>query len=239
LSTSFDLVIFDCDGVLVDSERVANEVFARVLDEVCGLTFTLDDMFDTFVGHSRLQCLQKIEALIGEPPPPELDLRYQRDINDALEKTVQAIDGIDKVLDALSLPYCVASSGSHEKMRMTLGKTGLMRFFDGNIYSTSDVERGKPHPDIYLHAARSMGVTRHRRGRGRHARLRFRRTDAGPPPAGQRRPPRLQTHARSPRPHHHPQLTSSRRKPGSRFTRIHSTALDSGLRRNDGVQGIL
>jgi HAD superfamily hydrolase (TIGR01509 family) len=159
LSTSFDLVIFDCDGVLVDSERVANEVFARVLDEVCGLTFTLDDMFDTFVGHSRLQCLQKIEALIGEPPPPELDLRYQRDINDALEKTVQAIDGIDKVLDALSLPYCVASSGSHEKMRMTLGKTGLMRFFDGNIYSTSDVERGKPHPDIYLHAARSMGVT--------------------------------------------------------------------------------
>jgi len=159
LSQSFDLIIFDCDGVLVDSERVANEVFARVLDEVCGLKFTLDDMFDTFVGHSRLQCLHKIEAIIGEPPPPELDLRYQRDINDALEKTVQAIDGIDSVLDALSLPYCVASSGSHEKMRMTLGKTGLMRFFEGNIFSTSEVERGKPHPDIYLHAARTMGIT--------------------------------------------------------------------------------
>lgn len=158
-SKSFDLIIFDCDGVLVDSERVANEVFARVLDEVCGLTFTLDDMFDTFVGHSRLQCLQKIEAIIGEPPPPELDLRYQRDINDALQKTVQAIDGIDNVLDTLSLPYCVASSGSHDKMRMTLGKTGLMRFFEGNIFSTSEVERGKPHPDIYLHAARTMGVT--------------------------------------------------------------------------------
>jgi HAD superfamily hydrolase (TIGR01509 family) len=159
LAQSFDLVIFDCDGVLVDSERVANEVFARVLDEVCGLTFTLEDMFDTFIGHSRLQCLQKIEDMIGEPPPPELDQRYQRDINDALEKTVQAIDGIDKVLGALSLPYCVASSGSHDKMRMTLGKTGLMRFFDGNIFSTSEVDRGKPHPDIYLHAARTMGVT--------------------------------------------------------------------------------
>jgi len=159
LSQSFDLIIFDCDGVLVDSERVANEVFARVLDEVCGLQFTLDDMFDTFVGHSRAQCLQKVEQIIGEAPPAELDLRYQRDINDALEKTVQAIDGIDSVLDALPLPYCVASSGSHDKMRMTLGKTGLMRFFDGNIFSTSDVERGKPHPDIYLHAARSMGVT--------------------------------------------------------------------------------
>ena len=154
----FDLIIFDCDGVLVDSERVANEVFAGVLDEVCGLQFTLDDMFDTFVGHSRAQCLQKIEAMIGEPPPPELDLRYQRDIDDALKKTVQAIDGIETALETLSLPYCVASSGSHDKMKMTLGKTDLMRFFEGNIFSTSDVERGKPHPDIYLHAARSMGA---------------------------------------------------------------------------------
>ena len=158
MSQSFDLIIFDCDGVLVDSERVANEVFAQVLDEVCGLKFTLDDMFDTFVGHSRAQCLQKIEAMIGEPPPAELDLRYQRDIDNALKKTVQAIDGIESVLQQLSLPYCVASSGSHDKMKMTLGKTGLMRFFEGNIFSTSDVERGKPHPDIYLHAARTMGV---------------------------------------------------------------------------------
>ena len=158
MSQSFDLIIFDCDGVLVDSERVANEVFAQVLDEVCGLKFTLDDMFDTFVGHSRAQCLQKIEAMIGEPPPPELDLRYQRDIDAALKKTVQAIDGIESALQKLSLPYCVASSGSHDKMKMTLGKTGLMRFFEGNIFSTSDVERGKPHPDIYLHAARTMGV---------------------------------------------------------------------------------
>lgn len=156
-SKSFDLIIFDCDGVLVDSERVANEVFARVLDEVCGLQFSLDDMFDTFVGHSRAQCLQKVEAMIGEPAPPELDLRYQRDINDALQQTVQAIDGIETVLETLALPYCVASSGSHDKMKMTLGKTGLMRFVEGNVFSTSDVERGKPHPDIYLHAARSMG----------------------------------------------------------------------------------
>lgn len=158
MGSAFDLVIFDCDGVLVDSERVANEVFARVLDEVCGLQFTLEDMFDTFVGHSRAQCLQKIESMIGEAPPPELDLRYQRDINAALVRSVQAIDGIESVLEQLQLPCCVASSGSHEKMRMTLGKTGLLRFFEGNIFSTSDVERGKPHPDIYLHAARSMGV---------------------------------------------------------------------------------
>ena len=159
MSANFDLVIFDCDGVLVDSERVANEVFARVLEEVCGLEFTLEDMFDTFVGHSRLQCLQKIEAIIGEPPPAELDRRYQQDINQALAASVAAIDGIEDVLEQLELPSCVASSGSHEKMRMTLGKTGLIDFFRGNIFSTSEVERGKPHPDIYLHAAERMGVT--------------------------------------------------------------------------------
>jgi len=158
LNPELDLVIFDCDGVLVDSERVANEVFARVLEEVCGLQFTLDDMFDTFVGHSRLQCLQKIEAMIGESPPAELDRRYQQDINQALASSVEAIDGIKIVLDRLSLPYCVASSGSHDKMQMTLGKTGLIDFFEGNIFSTSEVERGKPHPDIYLHAAATMGA---------------------------------------------------------------------------------
>jgi len=157
LSDPFALVIFDCDGVLVNSEKVANEVFAEVLLQVCGLEFTLEDMFDTFVGHSRLQCLQKIEAILGEPPPAELDQRYQEDINLALKDSVAAIEGIESVLRELALPYCVASSGSHDKMKLTLGKTGLIDFFDGNIFSTSEVERGKPHPDIYLHAAAAMG----------------------------------------------------------------------------------
>ena len=154
-----ELVLFDCDGVLVDSERVANEVFARVLDEVCGLQFSLEEMFETFVGRSRQQCLQKVEDLTGKAPPPELDRRYRQDINAALEETVRAVDGIEAVLEGLSVPYCVASSGSHDKMRMTLGRTGLDRFFDSNVFSTSEVENGKPHPDIYLHAARLMGIT--------------------------------------------------------------------------------
>jgi HAD superfamily hydrolase (TIGR01509 family) len=157
LSRSFDLVIFDCDGVLVNSEQVANEVFAKVLLQVCGLKFTLEEMFDTFVGHSRAQCLAKVEAMLGEPPPPELDRRYQDDINLALENSVAAIEGIEVVLNNLSIPSCVASSGSHDKMKLTLGKTGLIHLFEGNIFSTSDVERGKPHPDIYLHAATVMG----------------------------------------------------------------------------------
>lgn len=157
MSGPFDLVIFDCDGVLVNSEQVANEVFAKVLLQVCGLKFTLEEMFDTFVGHSRAQCLAKVEAMLGEPPPSELDRRYQDDINLALKDSVAAIEGIEVVLRNLSIPFCVASSGSHDKMKLTLGKTGLIHLFDGNIFSTSDVERGKPHPDIYLHAATVMG----------------------------------------------------------------------------------
>ena len=158
MSETFDLVIFDCDGVLVDSERVANEVFAGVLREVCGLEFSLEQMFDTFVGHSKAQCLEKIESLIGEPPPAELERRYREDIDQALAESVQAVVGVETVLERLAPPCCVASSGSHDKMRLTLGKTGLIHRFDGNIFSTSEVERGKPHPDIYLHAAKRMGV---------------------------------------------------------------------------------
>jgi len=157
LSEPFDLIIFDCDGVLVNSEKVANEVFADLLLQVCGLEFTLEEMFDTFVGHSRRQCLEKIEAFLGEPPPAELDQRYREDINLALKASVAAIEGIESVLTDLTVPCCVASSGSQDKMKLTLGKTGLIDFFDGNIFSTSEVERGKPHPDIYLHAATTMG----------------------------------------------------------------------------------
>lgn len=156
---TFDLIIFDCDGVLVDSERIANRVFARILKDVCDLEFTLDQMFDHFVGNSQAQCLNVIEKMLGRPPPGELGLRYQQDINQALVDSVVAVTGIHDALKDIDIPYCVASSGSHEKMQLTLGKTGLIDFFDGNIFSTSEVVRGKPFPDVYLHAAQSMGVT--------------------------------------------------------------------------------
>ncbi len=158
MQSNFDLVIFDCDGVLVDSERVANAVFAKVLEEECGLLFSLEEMFDHFVGHSKAQCLQIVEHMTGSAPPPALAHRYQQDINQALDDFVEAVNGIESVLQTINIPYCVASSGSHEKMATTLGKTGLTKYFDGNIYSSSEVSLGKPHPDIYLHAAKSSGV---------------------------------------------------------------------------------
>jgi beta-phosphoglucomutase-like phosphatase (HAD superfamily) len=105
---SFELVIFVCDGVLVDSERIANEVFAKVLNEECGFVLDLDDMFDTFVGHSSAQCMQTVERMLGAKPPAGLEQRYKHEINAALKESVTAVPGIE-------LQYCVASSGSYEK----------------------------------------------------------------------------------------------------------------------------
>ena len=155
----FQLIIFDCDGVLVDSERISNEVFARVLNDECGFSLSLDDMFQTFVGQSSSQCMDIVEEMLGKKPPANLEEIYKNEIDFALKSSVKPVSGIVKAISDISIPYCVASSGSYEKMQTTLGKTDLLQFFDGKLHSTSDVRLGKPFPDIYLHAAQSMGVS--------------------------------------------------------------------------------
>ena len=129
-----------------------------MLEEECGLRLSLEEMFDHFVGHSQAQCLAIIEEMTGDPSPPGLGARYRSEINSELARSVVAIKGIEAVLEAIDTPYCVAYSGSHEKMQTTLGRSGLARFFNGNLFSASEVARPKPFPDIYLHAAQSIGV---------------------------------------------------------------------------------
>jgi HAD superfamily hydrolase (TIGR01509 family) len=156
--SQFDLIIFDCDGVLVDSERLANQIFASILSEECGLDFSLEEMFDRFVGRSKSKCMSIVEELTGAPHSPRLATRYEEEINSALENSVEAVAGVEGLLNNLNIPFCVASSGSHQKMRTTLGRTSLLRHVEGKLFSTSDVGRGKPFPDIYIHAAREMGT---------------------------------------------------------------------------------
>ena len=153
--TQFDLVIFDCDGVLVDSERLTNAVFADMLNEL-GLSFSLDDMFREFVGRSMTQCLEKIETLLGTPVPESFADEYGRRTEVAMRDGLRPVAGIEAALDAISIPTCVASSGSHDKMRMTLGLTGLIDRFSGRLFSVTEVSRGKPHPDVFLYAAEQM-----------------------------------------------------------------------------------
>ncbi|MEZ5658368.1 MAG: HAD family hydrolase [Burkholderiaceae bacterium] len=153
----FDLIIFDCDGVLVDSELITNRVFCAMLNEI-GVAITLAQMFERFVGLSTPQCVALITQMRGEPPPPGFVDEYHRRAGAALDAEVVAVTDVESVLDRLTMPSCVASSGTHEKIRLTLGRTGLLARFEGRIFSVSDVGLPKPAPDIYLLAAERHGI---------------------------------------------------------------------------------
>ena len=156
----YDLVIFDCDGVLVDSERLANREFAALLGEI-GLDYTLPQMFETFVGNSMPRCVEIITQRLGHAPPDDLLDRYSARVAAVLPGELRAVDGIVALLDRLDevgLPYCVASNGEHALMRAKLSATGLLERFEGRRFSSADVARPKPAPDLFLHAASSLGV---------------------------------------------------------------------------------
>jgi len=153
----FGLVIFDCDGVLVDSELITNRVFAQMLNEL-GMALTLEDMFERFVGRSMPQCLDIITKLLGHSVPPQFVAEYQTRSAAALRSELKAVPDIEMVLATIGTPYCVASSGTHEKMQTTLGITGLLPRFRGKMYSVTEVAQSKPFPDVFLYAARQQGV---------------------------------------------------------------------------------
>ncbi len=154
------LVIFDCDGVLVDSERLTVAIEARLLTEL-GAPHSEQDVVDTFMGRTAAAGQLVLERLLGPELAAEFDRRSTVEIRQAFSSRLTPVAGVERVLAALrahNRPFCVASSGSHEKMRLTLGLTGLANQFDGRIFSASEVARGKPFPDLFVHAARSMGV---------------------------------------------------------------------------------
>ena len=156
-----DLVIFDCDGVLVDSERLAVRVEVQLLDEF-GWQVSEAEVLDRFVGRSDAHMLSMVEAELGRPVPEFMD-QYRTRLFEAFESELSVVDGVVDVLDQLErhgMATCVASSGTHAKMSRTLGLTGLWDRFDGRIFSATEVERGKPEPDLFLFAAAAMGVGR-------------------------------------------------------------------------------
>jgi HAD superfamily hydrolase (TIGR01509 family) len=154
---AYDLVIFDCDGVLVDSERITARVFADMLGER-GLALTVQDIFDQFVGKSMDQCLAILSRSFGWEAPPGVVEEYRTRSGLALRSEVRPVAGIESVLAAIRVPFCVASNGTHDKMRTTLGATGLLDQFSGKMFSVTDVARGKPFPDLFLHAAARFGT---------------------------------------------------------------------------------
>ena len=156
-SKQFALVIFDCDGVLVDSELITNRVFTKMLNEL-GMSVTLEEMFDRFVGRSMAQCLETIQGSLGRDVPEDFVRQYHLRSAEALKSELKAVPGIEAALEAIQVPYCVASNGSHEKMQTTLGITGLLPKLKDKLFSVSEVSRGKPFPDLFLYAAGKFGV---------------------------------------------------------------------------------
>jgi HAD superfamily hydrolase (TIGR01509 family) len=151
-----ELVIFDCDGVLVDSEPIANRVFAREL-AAHGLAMTLGEVMRTFIGRSRDTCIDMAGRMRGEPLPPGFARAWDDALHEALRSEVKPVEGIPEVLRTLSIPFCVASNGEPEHMRISLTAAGLMPLVEGRLFSAAQVPRPKPAPDLFLHAAKVMG----------------------------------------------------------------------------------
>ena len=151
----FELVIFDCDGVLVDSERLAVRTEAQILAGL-GWPLTERDIVERFVGRSAAHMQEEIERHLGRSI--DWDGEFESRYHEVFERELVAVPGVIEALDGITTPTCVASSGSHEKMRFTLGLTGLFDRFEGRIFSVDEVANGKPAPDIFLYAAGCLGV---------------------------------------------------------------------------------
>ena len=152
-----DLVIFDFDGVIVDSETLANQVLADELTAL-GCPTSLDDAYDTYMGHGWAACLAKIEARWGAVPL-EFRPRVDEAVASRLAGELRTVVGVEAFLDRLGLPCCIASSSQPDWLTSRLAMFGLAHHFGDRVFSAAiHVERSKPFPDIYLHAAKEMAA---------------------------------------------------------------------------------
>ena len=159
MTERFDLVIFDCDGVLVDSERLSIRLDVELLAAL-GWPMGEDEVVERWVGRTEAAMRAEIEEHLGRSVETEWTAFSERYV-EAFAAELEPVDGVADAVDAVQaagLGTCVASSGDLGKIRRNLAKTGLLDRFDGRLFSAEDVEHGKPAPDLFLHAASVMGV---------------------------------------------------------------------------------
>jgi HAD superfamily hydrolase (TIGR01509 family) len=152
-----ELVIFDCDGVLVDSEIISASVLAA---ELAGLGVDLDAAFfrARLLGRSFPTVVEEIAEAFSVGLPPDFESRYRATLLTEFERSLRPTEGILRILDSLSVRSCVATSSSPARVARTLEVSNLGRYFGANVFTASEVPRGKPAPDLFLHAAERMGV---------------------------------------------------------------------------------
>jgi HAD superfamily hydrolase (TIGR01509 family) len=151
-----DLVIYDCDGTLIDTETLYGEVSLAACHALGLTNWTLDHYVDSIVGIPWSEGIKIIEAAHGSPLPADFEQTIEDAVAQRLESELRALPGVREAVTAIGGRRCVASSTSLAPLRRNLAITGLIELFDPHIFSASQVARGKPHPDVFLHAAASM-----------------------------------------------------------------------------------
>lgn len=151
-----DLIIFDCDGVLVDSEILAAEVLSETLGRA-GLPTPVEDVLSALVGLDARATRSKLEAMHGTALPTDFEESLADRLDAAFRQRLKPIDGIVDLLRGLDCLYCVASNSGHDRLRTSFAAAGLAPLVEGRVFSADDVSQGKPAPDLFLHAARAMG----------------------------------------------------------------------------------
>jgi HAD superfamily hydrolase (TIGR01509 family) len=152
-----DLVIFDCDGVLVDSEVIAYRVFAECLNEA-GVMLSIDEAMAFGVGKSARVLAAAVEKEFGRSLPENFVETFRARVMAAFTQELKAVEGIIELLAALKLKRCVASNSHIDWVRQALTTTGLLPYLEPHVYNSAMVERGKPAPDLFLFAAAQHGV---------------------------------------------------------------------------------
>lgn len=154
---AYDAVVFDCDGVLVDSEVLSSQVSRRILADL-GWDVDLHTLMETYTGCSAEFFRAAVERNTGRRLAPDWLQPYRPWFEEAFRKELREVAGISAALDSLDVPTAVASNSDHERIRLSLELVGLLPRFEGRISSARDVPRGKPAPDVYLHAADMLKV---------------------------------------------------------------------------------
>lgn len=152
-----DLVIFDCDGTLVDSETVATDVMVDYLTEL-GIQLSADEALSRFKGGKMADCVAELERMFGRTLPADFTKVLRDRITPVLHQRLQPIEGALELVKSLKVPFCMASNGPLHQIKVSLSVTGLWPYFEGRIFSAYEVSSWKPAPDLFLHAAKTMGV---------------------------------------------------------------------------------
>jgi HAD superfamily hydrolase (TIGR01509 family) len=150
-------IIFDCDGTLVDSETLSNEVLVEAIAKH-GLLMSVDEAIAAFRGTKMADCIAHLETRLGRPLPADFVPMLRDRMADEFRTRLRPVSGAVELIQSLTQTICVASSGPVEKIELSLSLTGLLPFFTGRIFSSYEVGSWKPDPGLFLHAARAMGI---------------------------------------------------------------------------------